>query len=73
MNHACQSTSTLKEMLAQAARRVARSGSGSAHDLSKRIDELARSIEDGAVSSGIEHEIVSLCVIAELEDIRSRS
>ena len=61
---ACHSLSTLKEMLREAAARVAHSP----QTLARRIDELRRSIdEEGFVSASVEHEIVSLFVLAELK------
>jgi hypothetical protein len=71
MTHACQSPSTLDEMLREAAGRLARSATLRARDLSHRIGQLQRSIrEDGVVSAQAEQEIVSIYVLSELEGSR---
>jgi hypothetical protein len=71
MTNACQSPSTLDEMLREAAGRLARSVTLRARDLTERIDELQRTIrEEGTVSSQAEQEIVSIYVLSELETSR---
>jgi hypothetical protein len=72
MNQACQSRSTLNEMLLEAATLVAAAGSKPGHDLSGRIDELRRALDASIVpSADAEHEIMSIYVLAELERARS--
>jgi hypothetical protein len=71
MTNACQSPSTLDEMLREAAGRLARSVTLRARDLTERIDELQRSLrKEGKVSAQAEQEIVSIYVLSQLESSR---
>jgi hypothetical protein len=68
MTRACQSPTTLDQMLREAAGRLARSATLRARDLSTRIGQLQRSLrEEGVVSSQAEQEIVSIYVLSERE------
>jgi hypothetical protein len=74
MTHACQSNSTLKDMLSEASRLLATSGTLPAAVLAKKIDELLLTLEEGPVASAdAEHEIVSIYVLAEIERKRARA
>ena len=62
MLQASQSLSTLKEILLEATRFVR------SQTLAKRLAELERLIDEGSdISAGVEQEIVSVRVLAELE------
>jgi hypothetical protein len=66
---ACHSLSTLREMLYEASSRLANSPRAFAN----RISELERFVDEGLVSARVEHEIVSLYVLAELTGASSPS
>ena len=73
MTHACQSASTLGQILNEAAEFVARTSSPRASDLSARLTKLRQDL--GAhreVSAEVEHEILSLYEVARSEVSRSR-
>jgi hypothetical protein len=73
MTHACQSAFTLKAMLLEAAGRLALAANYPSRDLSDRIEELKRSLdEDDVVSARTEQEVVSLYVQAELAERSAR-
>jgi hypothetical protein len=72
MTRSCQSTSTLKEMLTEAAARLSAVPTPSARHLSTQISSLESTIAGDLVSAEAEHEVVSLCVLAEIE-ARTRS
>ncbi|HEY2514630.1 MAG TPA: hypothetical protein VGI39_27385 [Polyangiaceae bacterium] len=73
MTHACQSASTLGEILNEAAEYVARTTSPRASDLNARVTKLRQVLRAGGeVSAEMEHEIVSLYEVARIEVARSR-
>jgi hypothetical protein len=74
MDQACQSLSTLKEVLLEAARLVRPSRSAPSRLLSQKIDELRRALDAGPVPSAeAEHEIMSIYVLAGLARGRSHA
>lgn len=73
MTHACQSASTLGQILNEAAEFVARTSSPRASDLTARVTKLRQDLRShGEVSAEVEHEIVSLYEVARIEVSRSR-
>ncbi len=74
MTQAFQSISTLKEMLGEASRLLASSGTQPARELSKKINELLHSLDESPTASAdAEHEILSIYVLAEIERNRARA
>jgi hypothetical protein len=67
MVRSCQSASTLKEMLTEAAARLSAMPTTSAQDLSTQINGLQNALDGDRVSAEAEHDVVSLCVLAEIE------
>jgi hypothetical protein len=74
MTQAFQSISTLKDILGEASKLLADSGTPPACTLARKIDGLLQSLDQNAVASAeAEHEIISIYVLAEIERTRARS